>query len=84
MKASYERRQNLEEREVAPSSHIAHFAQNGLSEARANMDPGQCQDARTWKLQLSHEQGSHTCYSNSAALHVTVNPGKMLKLGVPG
>ena len=47
MKASYERRQNLEEREVAPSSHIAHFAQNGLSEARANMDPGQCREART-------------------------------------
>lgn len=37
---------NLEEREVAPSSHIAHVAQNCLSEACANMDPGYCQDCK--------------------------------------
>lgn len=69
---------------VAPSSHIAHVAQNCLSEACANMDPGIARIARTWKLQLSPEQGSHPRYSSSAALHMTNNPGEMLKLGVPG
>lgn len=49
MKVSYERRQHLEEREVAPSSHIAHFAQHCLSEACANMDPGQCRDRKDLK-----------------------------------